>query len=160
MGIVTACRKSLFCLRSRLLKFVFCHGSPGAKNTAIHTSVLATAYALCLTRAVCILSQTKCVRNGQSPFQWIVSSEKSLRDFFDVLKHDTIKVPCFALCRNILFQIPEKAHRSADNSNYCTDIDQSDIKLIFGNDAACVGVCVGCDVSEEFRLLAYVAHDI
>ena len=35
----SVCRKSEICLRSRLLKYVFCHGSPGAKNTANRTSV-------------------------------------------------------------------------------------------------------------------------
>ena len=35
----SACRKSEIRLRSRHLKYVFCHGSPGAKNTSISASV-------------------------------------------------------------------------------------------------------------------------
>ena len=41
----SVCRKSEICLRSRLLKYVFCHGSPGAKNTYISASVRFSGFA-------------------------------------------------------------------------------------------------------------------
>ena len=42
-GITYTVEKVDLCPRSGLLKSVFCHGFPGAKNTSNRTSVLATA---------------------------------------------------------------------------------------------------------------------
>ena len=67
-GAVSVCRKNIFCPRSGLLKSVFFHGFPGAKNTSIRASVRFVGKA-----------DKPCARRG-------CSAEKSQRDFFDGLR--------------------------------------------------------------------------